>query len=565
MMYNYCEEKNKAVSDAFGVPPGAGRGGQPMNKKIVLNQLGYCRDMRKTAAFVGVADEFIVADAFTGKTVFEAAASAPVSDKASADVVSILDFSALNRCGNYYIRAGRRRSPVFPIAAKPYSGLKNALLKGFYYNRCAPLDSRYAGEYAHGRCHSETVPLFGSAAKRIDVSGGWHDSGGYGKYTVCTCVTLGHLLYAYKLFPESFADSTDIPESGNGIPDILNECRVGLEWLFKMQARDGGVYHKVSSIKAVPIIMPEDDLTEQFVFPKSHQATTCFCAVTSLASRVFREFDGDFADRLHEASINAWIWIVNNPHYEPFENPPTIAVSAAGDFYDSDPDDEMFWAVCELYETTGDKAFHDRIMALYGHVSAAGFVNRENGGFGTIAYLFGDRPKNELAEQSLKLQLRVRADNLYSLSQKSGYGTAKSEEDYIRGSNMYSMTDSIVLILAYKIFECDEYLQTACEQLNYILGKNPMDICYVTGFGSKSVMHPHHRPSEADEADEPVPGLLVCGPNKDAEDNFTQWNIPAEAPPAKRYYDILYSFSTNEAAIYCNSAAVFVTGYLESL
>ena len=72
-----------------------------------------------------------------------------------------------------------------------------------------------------------------------------------------------------------------------------------------------------------------------------------------------------------------------------------------------------------------------------------------------------------------------------------------------------------VLILAYKIFKCDEYLQTVCEQLNYILGKNPMDICYVTGFGSKSVMHPHHRPSEADETEEPVPGLLVCGPNKD--------------------------------------------------
>ncbi len=68
---------------------------------------------------------------------------------------------------------------------------------------------------------------------------------------------------------------------------------------------------------------------------------------------------------------------MNNPHYEPFEPPPTTAVSAAGDFYDSDPDDEMFWAVCELYETTGDKAFHDKIMSLYGHVSATGFVGGE--------------------------------------------------------------------------------------------------------------------------------------------------------------------------------------------
>ncbi len=536
-----------------------------MSKKIVLNQLGYCRTMCKTAAFVGIADDFSVVDALTGRTVFQAAAAGPVSDKASSDTVSVMDFSKLDRCGNYYIRAGRRRSSVFSISEKPYSKLKTALLKGLYYNRCAPLDKRYAGEYAHDPCHTELVPLFDSPAKRLDVSGGWHDSGGYGKYTVCTCVTLGHLLYAYMLFPESFTESTDIPESESGVPDILSECRVGLEWLLKMQARDGGVYHKVSSVKTVAIIMPEDDLTEQFVFPRSHQAAACFCAVTSLASRVFRSVDGEFSGRLHEASINAWIWLMNNPHYEPFEPPPTTAVSAAGDFYDSDPDDEMFWAVCELYETTGDKAFHDKIMSLYEHVSATGFVNRENGGFGAAAYLFGDQPKNEFVEQSIKLQLRVRADNLYSLSQKSGYGTAKDSDDYIRGSNMYSMTDSIVLILAYKIFRCDEYLQTVCEQLNYILGKNPMDICYVTGFGNKSVMHPHHRPSEADETEEPVPGLLVCGPNKDADDDFTHWNIPAEAPPAKCYYDILYSYSTNEAAIYCNSAAVFVTGYLESL
>ena len=254
-----------------------------MNKKIILNQLGYCRSMRKTAVFVGIADEFSVVDALTGKTVFNAPASDPVADQNSADTISILDFSALDRRGSYYIRAGRRRSPVFPITEKPYRELKNALLKSFYYNRCAALDRKYAGEYAHGSCHTETVPLFGSHAKRLDVSGGWHDSGGYGKFTVCTCVALGHLLYAYRLFPESFEESTGIPESGNGIPDILNECRVGLEWLLKMQARDGGVYHKVSSVKSVPVIMPEDDLSEQFVFPKSHQAAACFCAVMSLA------------------------------------------------------------------------------------------------------------------------------------------------------------------------------------------------------------------------------------------------------------------------------------------
>lgn len=535
-----------------------------MNRKILLNQLGYCCNMPKTAVYIGSADAFRLIDAKNGRTVMEAPLGTPVLDEASADIVSAIDFSSLKRCGDYFLRVGLKRSHIFTVSEKPYSKVKNALLKGLYYSRCAPLDKRFAAEYSRSVCHSDLVPLFENPAKRLDVSGGWHDSGGYGKYTVCVCVALGHLLYAYRFFPESFSDSVDIPESGNGFPDVLNECRFGLDWLLKMQARDGGVYHKVAPIKNVPIVMPEEDDSERFVFPRSHQAAACFCAVMSLASRVFRKFDTAYSDRLNEASINAWIWLMNNPHYVPFENPPTVFVSAAGDFYDDNPDDEMFWAVCELYETTGDKVFHDRIRALYERVNAAGFVNRDNGGFGAAAYLFGSRPKDAFVEQSMKLQLRVRADNLYSLSRKNGYGTAKSVEDYIRGSNMYAMTDGIALILAYKIFGCGEYLRTVCEQVNYILGKNPMDICYVTDFGKTPVKHPHHRPSEADDIEAPVPGLLVCGPNSRVEDGFTQWNIPPDAPPAKCYYDIFHSFAANETTIYCNSAAVFVTGFLES-
>ena len=101
--------------------------------------------------------------------------------------------------------------------------------------------------------------------------------------------------------------------------------------------------------------------------------------------------------------------------------------------------------------------------------------------------------------------------------------------------------------------------------MNYILGKNPMCVCYVTGLGKASVKNPHHRQSEADDIEEPVPGLLVCGPSKLVQDDFTQWNIPVEAAPAKCYYDIVNSYTTNEPTIYTNSAAVFVAGYLDSL
>ncbi len=569
-MYNYTKDNCKPTRSENGHNVDLFRiciftfsqGGDTVVKKIMFNQLGYIYNMQKLAYFTGYADSFQIVRSHGG-VAFSGTPEHTVYDEASGDNVSLIDFSELRECGEFYIRIGIRRSHIFSISPAPYHELKLSLLKGLYYSRCSALDRRFAGEYSRGECHSGLVPLFENRSVKIDVSGGWHDSGGYGKYSVCTCVALGHLLYAYSLFPERFSDSSDIPESGNGIPDILNECRVGLEWLMKMQTRDGGVYHKVAPMTATPIVMPENDHTEKYVFPRSHQAATCFCAVTSLASRVFADLDGDFAARLNEASINAWIWLMNNPEYKPFVNPPTTTISAAGDFFDNNNDDDMFWAVCELYQTTGDETFHNMIKELCGKTGITGFLNRDNGGFGALSYLFGKRPKDELAEQTMRAKFRIRADNLYALSRHSGYGTAKSEDDYTRGSNMYSMTDSMLLIAAYKLFGCECYLDTAYEQLGYVLGKNPMGLCFVTGMGSDSVKRPHHRPSEADDIDEPVPGLLVCGPNKRSQDKFTQWNIPSEEFPAKCYYDIVYSFSTNEATIYCNSAAVFVAAYFD--
>ncbi len=536
-----------------------------MNKKIIINQLGYIDSMPKSAVYLGSADSFQIVNSRNGRTMFSGLLGAPVYDEASGDTVSPIDFSTFNVSGKYYIRVGLRKSSTFVISPNPYRKLRTGLLKSLYYNRCSALDRRFAGDFAHKACHTDLTPLFENSSKSIDVSGGWHDSGGYGKYSVCTAVTLGHLLYAYRFFPSVFAEETDIPESGNGTPDILNESRVGLEWLMKMQARDGGVYHKVVSAAPIEYMMPEKDDSDRYVFAKSHQATTCACAVFALASGIFAEFDSDFSERLNESAINAWIWLMNNPTYKPFEQPPTIAVNLAGDFYDDKPDDEMFWAVCELYELTGDKLFHDKIHELCGRINGTGFVNREVSGFGTAAYLFGAQSKDAYLEQMLHLRLRITADNICALSRKSGYSTAKTVDDYVRGSNMYAMTDCIILVLAYRIFGSDEYLRTICEQVNYILGKNPMGICYVTGFGHSPVLQPHHRLSEAADNGVPVPGMLVCGPSKLVQDDLTMWNIPANAPPAKCYYDLLYSYSTNEPTIYTASSAVFVMGFLDSL
>ena len=98
-----------------------------------------------------------------------------------------------------------------------------------------------------------------------------------------------------------------------------------------------------------------------------------------------------------------------------------------------------------------------------------------------------------------------------------------------------------------------------------MLGKNPMGISYVTGFGSRSVTQPHHRPSAFDDVEKPVPGLIVIGANSGRDDDYAKWNIPKNTPPAKCYCDTGFCYSTNETSINANSAALFLAAYYESL
>ncbi len=98
-------------------------------------------------------------------------------------------------------------------------------------------------------------------------------------------------------------------------------------------------------------------------------------------------------------------------------------------------------------------------------------------------------------------------------------------------------------------------------QLNYILGTNAHNISFVTGVGSKSVMHPHHRPSWADGILAPVPGLLAGGPNQYLNDDVLKRNFNAETPPALCYIDSVESYASNEIAINWNASLVFVLGY----
>ncbi len=525
-----------------------------MKTLIHLNQTGYFPNMPKTAVVAGRVASFCVCEKNSGKTVFAGMLGEGIFDAACGETVFPVDFSSFDIKGEYYIKAGGKKSPTFKICPKPFEEVKQAVLKSFFLNRCGiTIHREFAGEYRRKKCHTEKATLASNPQIKLDVRGGWHESGNYWRHTLSGAVALAHMLYAYELFPESFKEEIKIPESGNGTPDILNECRWELEWLIKMQDNDGGVFHKAATKEFPANIMPHEDCDEIFVYEKTTSSTAAFCAVCALASRIFAAFDPTFSGELKKCAERAWLWAVQNRR--------TKEMAGLYLHNDSDPTDKIFWAASEMYSLSGSKIFVEAMLEIYENVDTTSFSPSFSGGFGALSFIFSTKIKNLLLLDAFKTAFIYKADTICAMSKNSAYRTAVSGNRYLKDSNFEILSAAMTLIIANKISPNQNYTDTAIEQLNYILGKNPMGISYITGFGENCCQNPHHRPSTADGIDAPPKGLIVCGPNMERADEYIRWLIPKGTPPAKCYVDKEYSYSTNETSLCGAACALFVLGF----
>lgn len=529
-------------------------------RKIVVDQLGYFPEAEKIALFDGAAQKFRIVEAETGEVVFSGQTGPAVEDKPSGIRVSAGDFSALHLPGKYRVESEvGMKSAEFRISDRPYHELQQGLLKAFYFFRCGvDLTKEYAGPWAHKACHTAEGVLYGQPDQKQDSCGGWHDAGDYGKYSGPGAKAVADLLLAYEWYPSAFASMIPLPESDGAIPDILLECKVELDWLFKMQEQAGGVYHKLTTLSFPGLdVMPEDDTAELYFSPVSATATGNFAGVMALAARIYRPFDTVYAEKCLAAAKNAWSWLERHPEVPGFQNPPEIKTGEYGDPVDLD---ERFWAAAELLRTTGKEEYRMAAEGL-GRISfpKTSFGWGDMGGYGTLAYLLNGNGQEESGLfDLLKEGLLAEADRLVQQSSEDGYRISLREEDYIWGSNMVVMNHAMLLLAAEKYSKDTRYADCALEHLHYLLGRNVLDICYVTGFGDRPVMHPHHRPSVGDKVLEPVPGLVAGGPDCGLHDEYVAEHLQGRAAAAC-FVDHELSYSTNEVAIYWNSPALFVT------
>jgi endoglucanase len=544
---------------------------------IHLNQSGFYTQAPKIAVISGnlPAGNFYVLRAGSKDTVFKAALSDTIAALYSAGPTRLADFSAFKKPGNYFLFVrGVGNSYPFSIKNKAQHGVAVASIKGFYYQRVSmPLESKYAGKWARPAGHPDTaVQIHPSAASAqrpagttISSPGGWYDAGDYNKYIVNSGITMGTMLSAYEDF-SSYFDTLrlNIPESSDKVPDLLNEIIYNLRWMLTMQdPNDGGVYNKCTNADFDGMVMPGVTKLPRYVVAKGTAATLDFAAVMAQASRLLRRFDKQLpglADSCIKAATTAWDWAVKNPSLAYNQNlvnqqhTPKVNTGGYGDFNFKD---EWFWAACELAISKRGQQYIDTMMKYTNYNMSIPSWNS--------VYLLGiySLLRFEMMD-TIKRRFIAFADSLVANGGDRAFGTimGQSRRDFIWGSSSVALNQSIALINAYKITGSKKYLALALSNLDYVLGRNATGYCFVTGFGTKSTMHPHHRPSVADGINEPVPGLLAGGPNPGKQDRCPGYtsNLPAES-----YLDHDCSYASNEIAINWNAPLVYVTCAFEAL
>ena len=547
--------------------------------KITLNQVGFLPGQVKQAVFRADKDtmdkNFKIYNVDTQEyEEYKGYVSTKGTNPSSLEYVGIADFSDFTKAGKYkLVGENCGESPVFTIGDTVYDQLFNDTIMMLYRQRCGEVLGEDGDKFAHAACHQSTATIYGTSTK-IDVSGGWHDAGDYGKYVVPGAQTVANLLDTFDMCGDIFHYDSYVTNDA-AIPDILEEAMYELDWMLKMQANNGQVYHKVTS-KEFPDnnVKPQSDNSQLFVSPTSYAATADFAAVMAKASGLFTKYGilSSKAEEYKNAAIEAYN-ALNSMQKTSFKNPSDIKT---GEYPDADLFDELTWASIEMYALTNNSTYLDVFKANYKKTSDFGLGWANVNGFGIYTYLETAsnldseyaNVKKVLLDAAQEIIDNAKAD-VYNASVGTKEvtnedGTTETTYAFEWGSNLTIASNGIVLLFAIPYSdvdfgnECIFYLQT---QINYLLGQNACAYCFVTGYGELTPENPHHRPSVA--AGEAMKGMLVGGPDSNFAENgqdSVATRSCKDAAPAHCYIDNDNSWSTNEVTIYWNSPFTLLLG-----
>ena len=521
---------------------------------IRLNTVGYLPRAEKRASIAVPGTNFTVIRLADNSTVFTGKITGPVLNPDTQEQLGIADFSKLKKPGDYQLVVpGMGRSAPFRIAQDVYHEPYYVVMRGFYLWRCGTAVSAtcHGETFSHAACHTNDAWLdhVGGGHTNKDGTKGWHDAGDYNKYTVNAGVTVGSLFRAWEDFgPQLRKVRLDLPESGGELPDFLAEIKWEMDWLLTMQAPDGSVYHKLSTLSFGGFMPPERETTDRYFTPWGSEATADFAAMTAQAARIFQPYDPAYAHRCLQAAQLSCQFLKTHPEYHQADQ----TGFTTGGYEINQPNHRLngfpqnrLWAAAELWETTGSSDalldLETRVKAINGQLDSD-FDWDENKNLGLITYLFSSRPGRDPALVKLvRGNLLSVADDIVQTAGRDGYERPLGSR-YYWGCNGGVARQAIILMAADRLSPGKpDYRATCLDALNHLLGRNGYGRSFVTGIGFHPPLHPHDRRDTGDHLNDPWPGYLVGGPH----------------PKATDWHDEQADFKTNEIAINWNAALVY--------
>ena len=504
--------------------------------KVVVNSIGFYPGSVKTAVIpTDSVTTFKVINVANGKTVYKSDLSSPIYQEDVNQTVRIADFTKVTQQGEYYVEVpGYGISTIFPIKERSYDDAFITSMRAFYLWRCGmEVDAEYHGDHFHNdACHLEDgkTDYIGIQGGTKDGTGGWHDAGDFGKYTVNAGATVGVLFYAWDHFRNMIEKcDLDLPVTAPNYPEFLEEIKWETDFILKMQYPDGSgrVSHKLTRRNFADFIMPQDDDGERFFTEWSSAATADFIAMLAKASVVFAPYDKEYAQKCLDAALISWEFLKNSP-----EKPFIQGDFSTGGYQTGDKDDRL-WASAELWAATGREDCLKEAEKLISEQEVMVDSSWDWGdlsNLGVYAYVLCDRTgRDENLVKKAKEAIIANADDLAETAEKDVYGRALGGT-YYWGCNGTVGRQALNLHMADIISPNDKYDKAIASIVGHLFGNNYYNRSYVTGVGFNPPMHPHDRRSGADDIDNPWPGYLVGGGHSaidwvDLQDDYSRNEI----------------------------------------
>lgn len=352
---------------------------------IRINQLGYLPESVKVAVFISEEavdlTVFEIVDAKTDKSVKVFTNVRPTGKYGTMNSTYRLNFSEFELCGEYYLKVGDAKSPVFPINTSVYDGTADFLLNYMRQQRCG------YNPHIQDSCHTHDGYILYHPTKsgqHIDVTGGWHDATDYLQYTTTSANAIYQMMFAYEQNPEAFKDNYDARghKGANGIPDIIDEIKWGLDWLNKMNPAPGELYNQIADDRdhagmrlpnecmvdygygpgngrPVYFCSGEPQVRGTFMNATTGVASTAgkFASCFAMGARILEPFYPEFAELIGSKADAAYQEGVKKPG-----NCQTASVLAPYIYEEDNWVDDMELGAMELYISTKEVKYLDQAI-----------------------------------------------------------------------------------------------------------------------------------------------------------------------------------------------------------